>query len=313
MTQQLKYGRLFASLVLVIAIAALFVAGCTDSSSPGQKTAPSTGIGQNGQASVPPTDTPIHGKTNDLLTTVPASAAQDRSGTFIAIDPVGDKKIGDLLVISGTTSLPVKTPVYLSWRVGNPGEEKILSNRPVLSGTNGTNRFRFVFDTTGFKPGTYTTTVATGKNSVSGSIQFSLTGAYLGTDTPTYYSGASKSPASSALPAITVQPPQDHKQGDIFRISGTTSLPAGTLLFYRVYPAYFEDKTKKPASSSDGTLTDNVGGDTIVIGGTGGTNRWSFAIDGGYIETMDYLVNVSTISEDFTRQDIFGKSQFAIR
>ena len=313
MKPQQNPGIGYITLILLLAIASVLIAGCMDPASGGQKTTSSTNSPQSGQAPVTAAVTPMSGKTIEPLTTDQTSAVQDRSVPFITIDPVGEKKIGDLLVISGTTSLPVKTPVYLSWYVGNSGEKKTLSDRPILPGTDGTNRFRFVFDTTGFKPGVYTTTVASGKNSVSGSLQFSLTGTYLGTDTPTYYSGASKSTGSSGAPTITVKPSGDRQQGDIVLISGTTSLPAGTLLFYRVYPAYFEDRTKKMSSSSDGMLTDNVGGDTIVIGGTGGINRWSFALDGGYFETMDYIVNVSTVNEDFTKQEIFGKSQFTLR
>jgi len=310
MKPQQNPGTGYIGLILLLAIAGVLIAGCMDSTSVGQKTTSATGSQQNGKASVTPSIAPISGTTTKQLTASQTVPVQDRLAPFITIDPVGDKKIGDILVISGTTSLPEKTQVYLSWSVNSDGE-KSISQRPILPGVNGTGHFRFVFDTTGFKPGIYTTTVATGKNGISGSVQFSLTGTYLGTDTPIYYSGASV--GSSGAPSITVQPPGDRQQGDIFLISGTTTLPAGTLLLCRVYPAYFEDKTKKPTSSSDGTLTDNIGGDTIVTGGTGGTNRWSFAIDGEYFETMDYIVNVSTVSEDFTRQDIFGKSQFAIR
>jgi len=312
MKPQQNPGIGYISLILLLAIASVLIAGCMDSASGGQKTTSSTGSPQSGQAPVTAAVTPISGKTHEPLTNDQTSAAQDRSVPFITIDPVGEKKIGDLLVISGTTSLPEKTHVYLRWTV-NSGGEKSISDRPILPGLNGTNHFRFVFDTTGFKPGIYNTTVATGKNGVSGSVQFSLTGTYLGTDNLLYYSGTSKSMAPSGRPIITVKSVGDHVHGDIIFVSGTTSLPAGTLLFYRVYPAYFEDKTKKPSSSSDGMLTDNVGGDTIVIGGTGGINRWSFAIDGGYFETMDYIVNVSTVNEDFTKQEIFGKSQFTLR
>lgn len=313
MKPQQNPGIVYINLILLLAIAGVLIAGCMDSTSIGQKTTSSTGSPQGGQVSVTPSIVPISGMTTKQPTTGQAEPVRDKSAPFITIDPVGDKKIGDILIISGTTSLPEKTHVYLSWTEGNSGWEKIISDRPILHGANETNRFRFVFDTTGFKPGIYNTTVATGKNGVSGSVQFSLAGTYLGTDTPVHYSGESKSAGSSGAPSITVQPPGDRQQGDIFLISGTTTLQAGTLLFFRVYPAYFEHKTKKPASSSNGTLIDNIGGDTIVIGGTGGTNRWSFAIDGGYFETMDYIVNVSTVNEDFTRQEVFGKSQFALR
>ncbi|WP_292367708.1 hypothetical protein [Methanoregula sp. UBA64] len=285
------------SLILLLAIAGVLIAGCTDSSSPGQ----------NGQVSVPPTVTPISGKTKGPLTTVPASPTQDRSGPFIAINPVGEKKIGDVLVISGTTSLPEKTPVYLSWTV-NSGGKKSISNKPVLPGVNGTGHFRFVFDTTGFKPGIYTTTVTTGKNGISGSVQFSLTGTYLGTDTPVYYSGATA--GSSGAPAITLRPIGDHAQGDVIQITGTTTLREGTLIIYEIYPDYFENAVKRSASSA--ATPSGISGDTLVIKGTGNTNTWSCAIDTEGYEKTQYIVNVSTMNENGQKSGIFGSAHFTL-
>ena len=299
MKPQQNPGTGCISLILLLAIAGVLIAGCMDSPS----------VGQNGQVSVPPTITPISGKTKGPLTTVPASPTQDRSGPFIAIDPVGEKKIGDILVISGTTSLPVKTPVYLSWAVGNSGEKKVISDRPILPGANGTNRFRFVFDTTGFKPGIYNTTIATGKNGISGSIQFSLTGTYLGTDTPVYYSGVNA--GSSGIPAITLQPIGDHAQGDIIQITGTTTLREGTLLIYEIYPDYFESALKRSASSA--ATPSGMSGDTLVIKGTGNTNTWSRAIDTEGYEKTQYIVNVSTMNENGQKSGIFVSAHFTLQ
>jgi hypothetical protein len=110
-----------------------------------------------------------------------------------------------------------------------------------------------------------------------------------------------------------VQPPGDRQQGDVFLISGTTSLDPGTLLFCRVYPAYFEDKTKTPAASSGGSTMDNLGSDTIVIRATGDANRWSFAMDTESYQKIEYIVNVSTVNKDFTLQEIFGSTHFTLR
>ncbi len=242
-------------------------------------------------------------------TTIPPTAATDPSAPFITVDPIGDENIGDLLVVSGTTNLPENTPVYLSKTFGNSGDETIMANSQVRPGTDGINRWKFAFDTSGFRPGSYNLTVATRKKEVADSAQFTLRGTFLGTDNPLYYSGASKSAGSSGTPAITVQPPGDHTQGDVFLISGTTSLAAGTLLVYQVYPVYFEDKTKRPAS---GRPT-SIAGDTIVIQGRGNANRWSCALDTGGFEQTGYIVNVSTVSEDYTRREIFGSAQFTLR
>lgn len=184
-----------------------------------------------------------------------------------------------------------------------------MSNRPVIPGTNGLNRFRFVFDTTGFKPGVYNMTVATGKNGVSGSVKFSLAGTYLGTDNPIYYSGATA--GSSGVPVISIQPVGDHVQGDIIQISGTTTLREGTVLLYEVYPDYFENAPKRPASSA--ATPSGIDGDTLVIKGTGTTNMWSCAIDTEGYEKTQYIVNVSTMNENGQKSGIFGSAPFTIR
>ena len=241
------------------------------------------------------------------------SPAADPSAPFIAVDPISDMNIGDLLVISGITNLPERTTVSLTMIPGVSGDEQMMSKRQILSGTDGINRFRFAFDTSGFRPGTYRMIVSSGNNDVSGSAQFSLTGTFLGTDNPIYYSGASKSTGSAGAPYISVPPQEDRQQGEIFRISGETSLPAGTILFYRVYPAYYEDRSKKPAATPGESLMDNIGGDTIVIRGTGTANMWSFAMDTDGFKKMEYIVNVSTTNRDFTVLEIFGRAQLAIR
>lgn len=307
-----KPGIRIIGFILIVSLAAVLSAGCTDSVSASQKVTSSTDSQQTGQPENV-SAAPVSVKTPVPFATGRIGTEQDRSAPFISIDPVGDKKIGDILVISGTTSLPEKIYLSLSRTLENSGNGEMMADRPILPGTNGTNRFRFVSDTTVFKPGLYTMTVATGKKEVSGSVQFSLTGTYLGTDNPIYYSGAPKGEGSTGTSYITVQPPGDQKRGDIIRVSGTTNLQAGTLLFYRVYPEYYEDRTKKPASLSDEVHMDNLGGDTIVIADTGGTNHWSFAMDTENYETMNYIVNVSTVNKDFTEQGIFGKSYFTIR
>ena len=310
MNERDRLGPVLICLAILVAIAAMLAAGCTEMSP--LDTGVSAGGKDGGQPAVSPavaggTPAPSPHKT------LPAGSQAPQTSGPLAIDPIGDLKIGEILVVSGTTGLPERTPVYLSWKYGSSGEEKVLSNRQVLSGADGINRFRFVFDTSGFLPGSYTVTVANGKKDLSASVQFSLAGTYRGTETPLYYPGTAAVPESSGSPQITVTPPGDRQQGDIFLVSGTTNLPAGTLVFYRVYPAYFDDRTKTPAASSDGSLMDNVGGDTIVLKGTGADNRWSFAMDTGGFEKMEYVINVSTVSEDFTKRDLFGSAEFAIR
>lgn len=310
MKTQQKTGIGFICLAMLI-IATLVIAGCVGSTSGGQ--------GQMTATSDKPDENPNAGTivatgtttAPALLKTAQPTPAADSSVPFITIDPIGNKNIGDLLVISGTTNLPEKTWIYLSRTFGSSGDVVTMANKQVLPGTNGINRWRFAFDSSGFRPGSYTLTVATREKDVAESAQFSLQGMFLGTDSPVYYSGTSGTPGSVGTPSITVQPVGDRQQGDVFLISGTTSLAEGTLLLCQIYPAYFEDATKRLATSS-GSPT-SIAVDTIVVRSTGNANRWACALDTDGYEKTGYVVNVSTISVDGVRKDIFGSVHFTLR
>ncbi len=179
-----KSGIRRICLALFITIAILVIAGYMDSphderdrmtatdKMPDENPAPGTAA-TTGAASAQKPAEPVTGAPQS-----PQSAGP------LAIDSIGDKTVGDLLVVSGTTHLPLRAPVTIRWKYGASGEDKVLANRPVHPGADGAGRFRFVFDTSGFKPGSYTMTVATGKKDVSASAQFDLSGTYRGTDTP---------------------------------------------------------------------------------------------------------------------------------
>ncbi len=294
----------FICISALIIIATLVSVGCVDSTQGQQSQGTPTGNQQNEKVA----GTVV---TTGTMLAKPSSAP-DPSTPFIKVDSIGDKNIGDLVVISGTTNLPEKSVIYLYRTFGTPGEEKMMANKQVLSGTNGINRFRFAFDSSGFRPGSYTMTVATGKKAVSGSAKFSLAGTFLGTDNPIYYSGASRVSGSAGAPVITVLPVGNRQQGEVFLIPGTTTLPEGTILMYEVYPDYFEDKTKRSASSSP--VPSSIAGDTLVIRGNGNANKWSCALDTEGYEKTTYIVNVSTVNEmDYSKREIFGSTQFTIR
>jgi len=293
--------------VLLAAIAILIIAGCTDAVPDQQDQAPAL--------SETPHENPAAAGKNNPTTRAPTQPAPVRSTSvpdtslpYITFDPVGDKNIGDLLVFSGTTNLPEKTPLYCSWAVGDAGEERtVANNRPVFTGTDGTNRWRFVFDSGSLEPGRYSVTVGTGKNAIAGSSQFTLTGTALRPKTLVYYSGDTKIPGGT--PTITVSPIGDHHEGDVFVISGLSGLEKGTALLCSIYPAYYEDRSKRPGISNGSS---GIGIGTVVIRGAGRSNRWAVALDTRGYEKTEYIVNVSTISADFTVREIFGRTAFTL-
>jgi hypothetical protein len=306
-----KPGPMIVCFALLITITSIVIAGCVDTDQDQQNHMTPT---SNQPGEHPVAATIVTTRTNTAPTpqkTAQPSSVPDPSTPFIIIDPISDKNIGDLLVFSGTTNMPERTWISLSRTFGSSGDEKILAEKQVLSGTNGINHWRFVFDSSGFRPGSYKITVATGNKRVSGSAQFTLKGTFLGTGSPIYYSGASRTLRSAGAPTITVQPVGDRQQGDVFLVSGTSSLDEGTLLICQIYPAYFEDKTKRPTSLYGEPACFAV--DTIVIRDTGNANRWSCALDTEGYEKAEYIVNVSTVNEDFTIQEIFGSTHFTLR
>lgn len=285
--------------VLLIAIAAIMFAGCLE---------PDTGP-QDPTTPVIATTTTGPEQAREPAQTSSHTPVTDPSQPFIIFDPIGDKKIGDLLVFSGTTNLPEKTAIVLKKSGGSPGDSVTWASSQVRPGTDGINRWRFALDSGGLKPGSYTLTVTAGKNGATGSAQFSLQGTFLGSETPVYYSAATAQ-GSAGTPVITVEPVGDRQQGNVFRLSGTTSLPVGTILLCNIYPAYIENPEERPATSGSPS---GITSDTIVVRGTGTSNRWGCALDTYGYEKTRYIVNVSTISEYTHRTDLFGSAQFTIR
>jgi hypothetical protein len=295
-------GHGFVCLAVLFTIATLAIAGCTDSPDGRQEPVITAGEPQH--------ESPAAGTPVPTGTTIAVSLpTPDPSTPFISIDPVGDKNLGDLIVISGITNLPENTMIFLYRSEGPSGEEKLMANKQVLAGTGGINRWRFALDSSGYSPGTHYYRVSNGKKDVSESVQVTIRGTARGAITPIFYAGAATGTAGAAT--ITVQPVGERKQGDVFLISGTTTLPEGTLLMYKVYPDYFEHPSKRSATSA--ARPSGIAGDTIVIRGPGSTNTWSCALDTEGYEKTNYIVNVTTISEDDLRTDVFGSAEFAIR
>jgi hypothetical protein len=188
---------------------------------------------------------------------------------YIRIDPVAEKTTGDLLTITGATNLPAGTTLMVS--AANNG-----GNTEVRAGTNGINRFSSVVDTTPMKPGTKTITVnnmigdlAKGDyrpGTVKTTTTFTLKGSYLTTDTPVQAT-------NTGGKYIRVNPIADHATGDQFLISGTTSLPVGTMIMWQIMP----DTGTPPAGTNRDAL--GIAANGQVTKGEGSENRISLAVD----------------------------------
>lgn len=82
---------------------------------------------------------------------------------------------------------------------------------------------------------------------------------------------------SSSVPSngvITFDPTSDKKTGDTFRITGTTSLPAGTNLFWQVRPDTVTPPTGIDMNSRMGIMANNQ-----VTKGSSAANQVSLSVD----------------------------------
>ena len=89
------------------------------------------------------------------------------------------------------------------------------------------------------------------------------------------------SPAGTGKPApvsstgiIKIDPVGDKNTGDKFILTGTTSLPGGTILLWEILP-----DTGSPPNGLGGDSTMAVGGNNLVTEGEGTSNRIAIAVD----------------------------------
>ncbi len=220
------------------------------------------------------------------------------AGQYITIDPVSDTTTGDLLIVTGSTNLPGGTILMVS--VGSPGIGS-GSNTAVSTGTGGVNRYSLPIDTAILKPGTQTITVTTMLGDVSkgdyrpGTVNrtasFTLKGTYLGADTQVQ-------PTITSNDYIRLDTIGERSIGDQFLITGTTSLPVGTMLIWQVMP----DPGTPPTGIN--LTTKGIMANAPVTKGDSAANRVSLAVDTGGLVPGEYIVLVGEMQGDPAKRDI---------
>ncbi len=113
---------------------------------------------------------------------------------------------------------------------------------------------------------------------------------------------------SAFKPFISVDPVSDKNTGDVFAITGTTNLPAGTNLVVQVYAASFEEHASDTGEFS-GAL-----GTVDVLAGSGGINTWLMELNTSVFVPMEYVVNVSVDSgnSNHATSGPFGTTKFTL-
>lgn len=102
-------------------------------------------------------------------------------------------------------------------------------------------------------------------------------------------------------PTAFIDPIGDHAVGDKFTISGSTNLATGDQLLVEITSSSFGPSLKTSASEFSG-----ASGMVIVVPGSGGYNRWFFAVDATNFKPDEYLVKVSGVTIDVTGSTVFN-------
>ena len=234
------------------------------------------------------------------------------TGTFTllptaAIDPTPDHAAGDLVVITGTTNLPAGTRLdldILTLPSGSENPRRVGSTDAyIVRGTGISNYWSGALDTSEIPPGEYTVNAYP-----LNTDNASYTRGNLLATSRLRLTGTGSVPAGTPVPDgnqseyISVNPPGTVVRGEKLLVTGTTNLQEETELLYTVVQQSNTSVfTVDPRTGSQDTQAGLTRSGIIdVLPGTGGSNKWSFAIDSTEYIPDRYDVIVSEIQENQT-------------
>jgi trimeric autotransporter adhesin len=93
----------------------------------------------------------------------------------------------------------------------------------------------------------------------------------------------------------------DHIVGDKFTITGSTNLAVGNDLLIEIVSSSFS-----PTQKSEGSEFSGSSGIVNVEPGINGLNRWSFDVDSSSFKPDEYIVKVSSVTNDVTSSTTFN-------
>ncbi|MFH0967986.1 MAG: hypothetical protein V1862_09925 [Methanobacteriota archaeon] len=228
------------------------------------------------------------------------------SKPFISINPVSEKTVGDLLIVSGTTDLAEGARLFITIKDGGYN-----TGTTVLKGIDGISQWSVPIDTTAMKPGDYLVQVNNIKSSYPGPLEFGdatnttklvLTGTFLGSDTPV--PGENQDNAF-----ITINPINNRNKGEQLLVTSKTNLSIGTEILWEVKPAHLEEMTS-------GTATGSMANSQVTKGKD--NNQVSYALDTAVFIPGEYNVTASTIrgeifSDNMIPGNISGFTHFSLK
>jgi hypothetical protein len=173
----------FFSIILLMAIAIVMIAGCTESAQVQQSQGIPAGEKQSENTVARTIVTTKTVNAMEQLKTVQSLLAPVSSTGVITIDPIGDKNSGDHFTVTGTTSLPAGNEVL--WQIlpdtGTPptgidGDSRMAvgGNNMVAKGDSSVNRISIAVDLDRLIPGKYVAIVGKPKRDQSQSPPFEI-------------------------------------------------------------------------------------------------------------------------------------------
>jgi hypothetical protein len=214
----------------------------------------------------------------------------------VTIDPIPDHAVGDHIAITGTTNHMAGTVLELDIIAVSPADgtspRVAVSDAFIARGGGMMNTWSGALDTSSIPPGEYLVNAywinETEKSDILATSRFRLNGT---------------KPAPAGTPGtgdlqprqIGINRPATLWRGEKLLVTGTTSLPEGTELTYMVIPqsnasVFTVDPKTGNREVREGPTRSGV---IRVLPGTGGVNRWSFAVDSTEFIPGEYLIIVT--------------------
>lgn len=221
---------------------------------------------------------------------------------FIRINPTGQARADGSLKISGITSLAPGIPLAWSMQTVTNGSgnstQEFQGTTVVVPGTEGINRWNVVPATGAIPRAWYRFRISentTGITSPAGTLS-----ALYESDNPPVSASQQNTtgPVNISAGFITIDALPAMRTGEVYVLTGTTSLSPGEEIMMQVYPAsgfdLLLDKNKGQTGDFSGAAAM-----TIVVAGSGGENLWSFELQTYHFEADQYIVTVNNDTYDF--------------
>lgn len=253
---------------------------------------------------------------------------------YISVDPAGPNYVGDSVIITGKTNLPVGSEILVEVNPASfepssgPGRESagffskeftgVMGTVAVTGGSNGINSYSFPFETKNLKSMDYVVVVSTLqgdlskgeiiKGDVSGKIEFLLK------ENPQQGSFA-YSTGTATKSTLSIEKIGEKKTGDFILLHGNTSLPGSTELVIDVTPAYFSpgsDVKTDPVTGGISSSFTGVKATVSVSNGENGNNPWSLSLNSSNLKSGDYVVSVRPLQASSGDMDVMAMTLFTL-